>query len=72
MKQKDIEILAEYYDLGFQSFDIENEGAKQAKSDFYARLESHYSEDCPNEELAFRDYRREAIKKCREWLKKNS
>jgi len=70
--QERIQALAETYDLAFNSWDIESQEVKDAKRRFWILLEESYSEDCPDQNPPYDDYRRQAVLQCKRWLSKGN
>lgn len=72
MEPSDLDSLAPLYDLAFRSFDLQSREASEAKQQFYKLLEEHYEHDCPELRITRDDYRREVVKRCITWLRRNN
>jgi len=66
---EEIAKLAELYDRYANALDRKSPDRATARRQFFARLESLYQQE--GSELAYEAFRFEAVKRCREYLRKN-
>ncbi len=72
MDQHTLKELAEFYDLAFNSWEIDLPAVKDAKRHFWILLEAGYDADCPEGRPPYDEYRRQAVLQCKRWLSKGN